>query len=55
MLLVIIKTCSNIICEYEDLKKYNMEIIVNTIVEILWFLVSDPHKGESLSMCDELL
>jgi len=31
-----------------------VEIIVNTIVKILWSLVSDPHEGKSLGVCDEL-
>jgi len=31
-----------------------VEVIVNTIVEILWSLVSDPHKGKILGACDKL-
>jgi hypothetical protein len=28
--------------------------MVNTIVKILYSLVSDPHKGKCLNACDDL-
>jgi hypothetical protein len=31
-----------------------VKIIIDTIVKILWSLMSGPNKGESLGVCDEL-
>jgi hypothetical protein len=53
LLLVVIKIHRNIICE--NVNKYNVKIIVDTIVETLWSLMNNFHKREYLNMCDEFL